>query len=330
MIKKLNKKKKTPRAKAIVIGGLLLALLLLPLLSINNFQMRMIIMVGIYMVLAMSLNLITGYTGQLSLGHAAFYGIGAYTSAILSMRYGMSFIVTAPIAATVSAFAALLLGIPTLKLQGAYFAIVTLGFSEIVRIIALNWISLTRGPMGIPGIARPLIFGYQVRSSTDYYYLILFLVVITYIAIDRIMRSRLGRAFSAIREDELAAQAMGVDTLRYKILSFTIAAFFAGLAGSFYAHYITYIDPQSFTFNESIQILSMVVLGGMGNMWGAMVGTIILVIAPEMLRFLEDYRMVMYGAVLIIMMLTRPQGILGGIHFKLDSEEEDHHETIGS
>ncbi|AOY78196.1 branched-chain amino acid ABC transporter permease [Clostridium formicaceticum] len=330
MIKKLDKKKKIPKAKAALLGSLVLVLLLLPLFSINNFQMRMIIMVGIYMVLAMSLNLITGYTGQLSLGHAAFYGIGAYTSAILSMRFGMSFMITAPIAAILSAFVALLLGIPTLKLQGAYFAIVTLGFSEIVRIIALNWIQLTRGPMGIPGIARPLIFGYQISSSKDYYYLILALVVITYLSIYRIMHSRLGRAFSAIREDELAAQAMGVDTLKYKILSFTIAAFFAGLAGSFYAHYITYIDPQSFTFNESIQILSMVVLGGMGNMWGAMVGTIILVIAPEMLRFLEDYRMVMYGAVLIIMMLTRPQGILGGIQFKLDREEEDHHETARS
>ncbi|MCC5910485.1 MAG: branched-chain amino acid ABC transporter permease [Clostridiaceae bacterium] len=310
--------------------GVLAGLLIIPLLSLNNFTMRMVIMAGTYMILAMSLNLITGYTGQLSLGHAAFYAIGAYTSAILSMRFGWSFLITAPAAALMAALVALLLGIPTLKLQGAYLAIVTLGFSEIVRIVALNWMGLTRGPMGIPGIARPEVLGYRIASNTQYYYLILALVIITYMSLYRIINSRLGRAFIAIREDDLAAQSMGVDILKYKILSFTIAAFFAGLAGSFYAHYVTYIDPQSFTFNESIQVLSMVVLGGMGSMPGAIIGSVILTWAPEMLRFLEDYRMIMYGAILIVMMPIRPQGILGGIRFKLDKEEENQHEAVGS
>lgn len=308
----------------------IITMIVLPLLPVDNFKMRMVIMVGIYMILAMSLNLITGYTGQLSLGHAAFYGIGAYTSAILSMRFGFGFLITAPIAAIIAAIIALLLGIPTLKLQGAYLAIVTLGFSEIVRIIALNWMSLTRGPMGIPGIPRPQILGYQVTSSSGYYYLILILVVLTYISIQRIIKSRIGRAFIAIREDELAAQSMGISTLKYKIMSFTISAFFAGLAGSYYAHFVTYIDPQSFTFNESIQILSMVVLGGMGNMIGVMLGAVVLVLAPESLRFLEDYRMVMYGAVLILMMLVRPQGLLGGLRFRTSGGEDNQHEATGS
>ena len=312
--------------KGILVIASLLALMLLPLMSVSNFIIRMIIIVGIYIILALSLNLITGYTGQLSLGHAAFYAIGAYTSALLSLRYGISYLVAAPLAAIFSAAFALILGFPALKLHGAYLAIVTLGFNEIVRIVALNWMSLTRGPMGLPGIPRPRIFSYVISSSRDYYYLILFFVVITVVVMYRIINSRLGRAFISIREDELAAEAMGINTHRFKMLSFAIAAFFAGLAGSFYAHFVTYIDPQSFTFDESIQILSMVVLGGMGSIPGAIVGAIVLVVSPELLRSLQDYRMVMYGAVLIIMMLLRPQGILGGIQFKRNKTKEADHQ----
>jgi len=304
---------------------LLLVLIGVPLMPVSSFVVRMIIMAGLYIILTLSLNLITGYTGQLSLGHAAFYAIGAYTSALLSLRSGLSFLVTAPVAALVAAAAALMLGIPALKLQGAYLAIVTLGFNEIVRIVALNWMSLTRGPMGLPGIPNPRILSYTIRSSRDYYYLILGLVLITIIVMYRIINSRIGRGFIAIREDELAAEAMGINTHCYKILSFTIAAFFAGLAGSYYAHFVTYIDPQSFTFEESIQMLSMVVLGGMGSIPGAILGAIVLVVSPELLRFLQDYRMVIYGGVLIVMMLLRPQGLLGGqnkIKAKVVREDE--------
>ncbi|QUH25611.1 branched-chain amino acid ABC transporter permease [Serpentinicella alkaliphila] len=268
-------------------------------------------MAGIYMVLAMSLNLITGITGQLSLGHAAFYGIGAYTSALLSIRLGFGFLITALLGGIFTAIIASILGAATLKLQGAYLAIVTLGFSEIVRIILLNWMSLTRGPMGITGIPRPKILNYQINSSSDYYYLILIIVVVTYISMNRIIDSRLGRAFRAIKEDDLAAQSMGINVLRYKIMAFTISAFYAGIAGSFYAHYVTYIDPQSFTFGESIQILSMVVLGGLGSMQGVMLGASILVFAPELMRSLAQYRMIIYGGILSIMMIVRPEGILG-------------------
>ncbi len=292
-----------------------LVFFVLPFLGLSNFVLRMLIMVGIYIILGLSLNLITGFTGQLSLGHAAFYGIGAYTSAILSTRYGMGFGITAPLSGLMAAFLGFLLGIPTLKLQGAYLAIVTLGFGEIIRITALNWMQLTRGPMGIPGIPAISIFGYELQSNLGYYYVICILAMITVLLISRIVNSRVGRAFMAIREDELAAQYMGIYTTNYKILAFSMGAFLAGVAGSFYAHYVSYIDPQSFTFDESIQILSIVILGGMGSIPGTILGAAILVTAPELLRSLQDYRMVIYGLILILMMLIRPQGILGGVRF---------------
>lgn len=312
MIKTINGTIKNKISKKyIVIYSLIISGLLLLPLFLTPFTIRMLIMAGIYMVLAMSLNLITGITGQLSLGHAAFYGIGAYTSALLSIRLGFGFLITALLGGIFTAIIASILGAATLKLQGAYLAIVTLGFSEIVRIILLNWMSLTRGPMGITGIPRPKILNYQITSSSDYYYLILIIVVVTYISMNRIIESRLGRAFRAIKEDDLAAQSMGINVLRYKIMAFTISAFYAGIAGSFYAHYVTYIDPQSFTFGESIQILSMVVLGGLGSMPGVMLGASILVFAPELMRSLAQYRMIIYGGILSIMMILRPEGILG-------------------
>ncbi|TCP98392.1 amino acid/amide ABC transporter membrane protein 2 (HAAT family) [Serpentinicella alkaliphila] len=312
MIKTINGTIKNKISKKyIVIYSLIISGLLLLPLFLTPFTIRMLIMAGIYMVLAMSLNLITGITGQLSLGHAAFYGIGAYTSALLSIRLGFGFLITALLGGIFTAIIASILGAATLKLQGAYLAIVTLGFSEIVRIILLNWMSLTRGPMGITGIPRPKILNYQINSSSDYYYLILIIVVVTYISMNRIIDSRLGRAFRAIKEDDLAAQSMGINVLRYKIMAFTISAFYAGIAGSFYAHYVTYIDPQSFTFGESIQILSMVVLGGLGSMQGVMLGASILVFAPELMRSLAQYRMIIYGGILSIMMIVRPEGILG-------------------
>ena len=299
-----------------MISLLSLILLIVPFLGLSNFALRMLIMVGVYIILGLSLNLVTGFTGQLSLGHAAFYAIGAYTSAILSTRYGMGFGITAPLSGLVAALFGLLLGIPTLKLQGAYLAIVTLGFGEIVRITALNWMSLTRGPMGIPGIPPISLFGYELQSNVGYYYVIYALAMVTILVISRIVNARIGRAFMAIREDELAAQYMGVHTTNYKVLAFTIGAFLAGIAGSFYAHYVSYIDPQSFTFDESIQILSIVILGGMGSIPGTILGAFILVTAPELLRSLQAYRMVIYGLLLVLMMLIRPQGLLGGLGFR--------------
>jgi branched-chain amino acid transport system permease protein len=314
--------------KVITIVALIAFTMAVPFLGLSSYIMRILILSGIYIILAVSLNLLTGYTGQVSLGHAAFYGIGAYTSALLALKFNLSFPVTALAGGLLAAFFGLLLGLPTLRLNGTYLSIVTLGFCEIMRLIELNWMGLTRGPMGLIGIPFPKIFGWTVDNDAEYFYLILILVVITIVTINNLIKSRSGRALISIREDELAAEAMGINVLRYKVIAFTIAAFFAGIAGSFYAHYVSFIDPQSFTFDESIQILSIVILGGMGSNLGAAIGAVILVSIPEMLRGLQEYRMLIYGAVLVIMMLVRPQGLFGDLKItdilnkKSDDKEE--------
>ncbi|WHH57648.1 branched-chain amino acid ABC transporter permease [Petroclostridium sp. X23] len=292
-------------------------ILLLPFIGLGDYILRIAVMAGIYIILALSLNLVTGITGQISLGHAAFYGIGAYTSALLSLSYGISFWVTMPAAVVLASLAGLLIGLPSLKLSGGYLAITTLGFNEIVRLVLINWDTLTRGPMGLPGIPAPNLFGKSLDTNASYFYLILIFVVITFIVMYRILHSKIGRNFLAVREDDIAAEAMGINLLKHKVAAFVIGAAFAGMAGSIYAHYVSYIDPQSFTFDESIIVLSMVIIGGMGNLAGAALGAVIMVILPELLRFLAQYRMLIYGFALVLMMLVRPQGILGNIPFDI-------------
>jgi len=284
---------------------------LVPLVVSDDYIVRVLIMSGIFLILTLSLNLVTGYTGQFCLGWAAFYGIGAYTSALLVMKLGFSFWLSMPLAGLMSALFGILLGIPTMRLKDIYLAITTLGFGEIIRLIMLNWTDLTRGSMGLPGIPSPTIFSYEFSSNIPYYYLILALVLITIFSIRRIIDSRVGRALIAIREDDLAAKTMGIDITGYKVLAFAVGAFFAGIAGAFYAHYTSFIDPHTFSFSESITILAMVVLGGMGSIWGSILGAVVLTVAPEALRGLSDYRMIIFGLIMMIVMLVRPQGIMG-------------------
>lgn len=297
--------------KVLMIIALVLVLAAVPFLGFNSYIMRIFILIGIYTILSTSLNLLTGFTGQVSLGHAAFYGIGAYSSALLAMKLGMSFLPSSFLGAIIAAFFGFILGLPTLRLNGSYLSIVTLGFCEITRLIELNWMSVTRGPMGITGIPSPIILGMKIDTDRGYFYLIAVLTAITVFLIKNIIKSRTGRAMIAIREDELAAEAMGVNILKYKVMAFIVSAFFAGLAGAFYAHYVSFIDPQSFTFDESTQILSMVILGGMGSLMGSFLGTIMLVSIPEMLRDFAQYRMLIYGGVLVFMIVMRPDGIIG-------------------
>ncbi|SDJ87645.1 branched-chain amino acid ABC transporter permease [Natronincola ferrireducens] len=293
-----------------VLVGLLLAL---PYIISSQYLLRIVIMIGIYSILALSLGLVTGYAGQISLGHAAFYAIGAYTSAVISVNFGISFFITAPIAAIVAALCGLLLGLPTLRLSGTYLAITTLGFCEIVRMVLLNWDPVTNGPLGISRIPRPSLFGLDLTlANNGMYYLMLVFLALTVLTVMAIVRSKMGRAMTAIREDELAATMMGIKTTTYKVIAFVVSAFFSGLAGAFYAHMIRFIDPNTFTFDTSIMILSIVILGGMGTIKGMFLGSIILVSFPEVLRFLQEYRFVVYGFVLVMMMRFRPQGILGG------------------
>jgi len=302
--------------KRIIIFLLIIICILLPLIVQNLYFLHILIVIGIYIILALSLNLIVGYTGQLSLGHAAFYGIGAYISALFSIKLGISFIPALLIASFITAFIGLLIGYPVLKLRGPYFVIATLAFGAIVRQILVNWISLTGGPMGLRGIPPPTLkipylFTIEILSRQSYYYLIFILVILTLYVNFRIVNSGIGRTFMAIREDETLAQFTGINTSKYKILSFIIGVFFAGAAGSFYAHYMCFLSPDSFTIAESQTILVLVLVGGKGSILGPIVGAIIFTILPEILRTVGEFRLVMYSLILIVTVLFFPDGIMG-------------------
>jgi branched-chain amino acid transport system permease protein len=262
-------------------------------------------------VLALGLNLVVGQAGLLNLGYVAFYAVGAYTYAILSTRFGLPFWPGLLVGAAMAAFVALLIGLSTLKLRGDYFAIVTLGLGEITRIVLNNWDSLTGGPNGIARVGRPSLFGAAFSTPLQYYYLILAIAAVTVFAMRRLIASRIGRAWIAIREDEVAAEAMGINTFRLKLLAFVLASGWAGLAGVFFAGKMAFVSPESFTFFESILILCMVVLGGMGSIPGIILGAFLLVTLPEVFRDFQDYRMLGFGVALVLMMVFRPQGLLG-------------------
>lgn len=289
-----------------------IVLLSIPLLGLSQYLIRVFIMIGIYSLLGLGLNLLTGYTGQVSLGHAGFFAIGAYTSALLSIHLHLNFIPAFLISAVLTGLCGLLLGLPTMRLSGSYLTIVTLGFGEIVKMVLLNWSSVTNGPMGIKNIPKPQLFGQELTlANGGMYYLMLVLILLVSLLCVVIIHSRTGRAFIAIKDDELAATMMGIRTSHFKILSFVFSAGIAGLAGAFYAPVIGYIDPNTFTFDVSTLIISIVILGGMGTMRGIYLGAAILIAFPEIARFLMDWRFVVYGLVLVVMMRFRPQGLLG-------------------
>ncbi|HBK61787.1 MAG TPA: branched-chain amino acid ABC transporter permease [Firmicutes bacterium] len=299
------------RASRILFGILGLVLLAVPYVGVSSYVVRMFTLTLMYISLGLSLNLLSGLAGQVSLGHAAFYGIGAYTSALLSLRLGLPFMLTCLAGGIMASLLGLLLCFPAMKLQGTYFTFVTLGFGEIVRLIILNWAKLTRGPMGLPGIPQPVILGIRIASDGAYYYLILVIAVIIYAVVSNISNSATGRALVAIREDTLVAEAMGVNVFKYKMIAFGLSTFFAGIVGAYFAHYISFIDPSNFTFDESSLILSLVVLGGMGNLKGTILAACFLIAVPEVMRGLLAYRMLIYGLILVLAMMIRPQGLLG-------------------
>lgn len=287
-------------------------LLGLPFLGFTQYVMRIIIMIGIYSMLALGLNILVGYTGQVSLGHAGFYAIGAYTASLLCLKLGANFIVASLGGAALAALCGLLLGLPTLRLKGTYLSIVTLGFGEIVKMITTNWDPVTNGTLGLKNIPRPSIFGLQLTlANNGLYYLMLALVCLVTLICILLIKSKIGRAFMSIKEDELAATMMGIKTTRYKILAFVVSAFITGIVGAFYAGVIGFIEPNSFTFDVSTLIISIVILGGMGTIRGMFLGAAILISFPEIFRFFMDYRFVVYGLILIVMMRFRPQGVLG-------------------
>lgn len=282
--------------------------------------------VGIYALLAMGLNVAVGFTGLLNLGYAAFFAIGAYTYALLSIHASCPFWMGLPIAGIASMLFGFLIGIPSIRVRGDYLAITTLGFGEIVRIAFNNLDRWTGGPNGLLGIKRPSFFGWSFSvNATPYFYLVLVLVAVTAYLLFRMSDSKIGRALIAIREDELAAGCMGVPTLRIKLYAFGLSSFIAGIAGAVFASKQTIVTPDSFDFVLSVLILAMVVLGGMGNIWGSALGALVLGILPELLRSFAMYRMLIFGLLMILMMIFRPQGILGGqlIRRELQSREKE-------
>ena len=285
-----------------------IAIILFPFMIRNNYVLHISIVLGIYLILGVSLNIVTGVANELDLGHAAFFGIGAYVSSLFAQNIFNNFWIGLLSAALISLVFGFILGIPSLRIRGDYLAIVTLGFNEIVRYVLLNWQSVTNGPMGIHSIKTPSIFGYSFNTKQALFYLIYALVLVTIILMSRISKSRFGRALVGIRENEIAALSMGINTGYYKIWAFAITAAFAGVAGSLFAHYMSFISPMNFTSNESILILCMVVLGGKGSLIGSIVGVSVLLLLPEILRSVSMYRMLIYGMVLIFMMVYRPNG----------------------
>lgn len=293
---------------------LVCGLLVMPLAG-SFYQTNIMISAMLYIMLALGLNIVVGLAGQLVLGYVAFYAVGAYAYGLLNQFFGWGFWMCLPVGGLLAALFGLGLGFPVLRLRGDYLAIVTLGFGEIVRLGLLNWTSLTGGPRGISEIPRPGLFGLEmgINESTIYiYYLVLAAVAITVAVISRLKNSRVGLALQALREDEIACEAMGIDITRVKLSAFALGSCWAGFAGVIFAAKTTFINPSSFTFMESAMILSMVVLGGMGSIAGVIIAAVILILAPEYLRAFSEYRMLIFGAIMVIMMIFRPQGLISG------------------
>lgn len=297
--------------------ALLVALVLAPFVIPNGYVVQILVFIGIYVILAQSLNLLNGYVGLMAIGHAGFYGIGAYVSAKLTLDAGLPFLAAFLGAGAIAGMFGYLLGRPTLRLSGIYLALATLGFNIIVWLVLLNWNGVTGGPLGIRSIPRPQIFGWVLDTRTEMYFFVLVLALAVVVMLARLVNSRYGRALIAIREDELAAAAMGIDVTWYKVSAFVLSAFTAGLAGSCYAHFVGYISPDSFTILESFLLLAILALGGQGNILGPILGAAILIAIPELFRAVAEYRMLLYGAVLILVMQVRPQGLLGAGHHDL-------------
>lgn len=272
----------------------------------NPYILRIVINCGIAIILGLSLNLVNGCAGQFSLGHAGFMGVGAYTSIMLTTLSNVEFFqspmgvgIAVVAGGLMAAVAGYIVGLPSLRLKGDYLAIVTLGFGEIIRIIFLN-LEFVGGARGMPGIPR----------ASNFFWVYLWAIV-TFVILFRLIKSSTGRAILSVRENEIAAEAMGIDVAHYKVVAFVVSSFFAGVAGGLFAHYQGFIDPSTFNFNRSVEVVIMVVMGGMGSFTGALLGALIVTLLPEVLRVFSEYRMVIFSASLVIVMLWRPMGIMG-------------------
>jgi branched-chain amino acid transport system permease protein len=286
---------------------------------IEAYLIHILVLVGIYIILAVSLNLALGYTGMLNLGHVAFFGIGAYTSALLT-KAGVHFLIAFPLAGLFVTIFGYLLVLATNKLKGDYLALATLSFSFVVYSLLLNLTFLTRGPLGVAGIMKPEFFGLRILYPSQYLIFVVIIVTISVLIIHRIVKSPFGRLLQATRDDELGLKVLGKNTFKLKYKAMMISAFFAGIAGSLFAHYITYIEPNSFTLSELIFVLTIVIVGGLASLKGSVVSAFIIVIIPEALRFLSlpsailgPMRQIVYALILLCILLFRPRGLFGRV-----------------
>lgn len=310
-ITKILKRPKMRRNLLIASGVLIV---LFPFIS-TMYQTNIMITALIYVMLGLGLNIVVGLAGLLVLGYVAFSAVGAYTYALLNFHFGIDFWIALPMGAFLATIFGIILGFPVLRLRGDYLAIVTLAFGEIVRLVLENWNGLSFGPSGIANIPKPTVFGLNLSltSATIFiYYLSVILVIFTIFVINRLKNSRVGRTWIALREDEVASQAMGINRTKTKLTAFALAATWAGIAGVMFAAKTTFINPASFTLWESVLILCMVVLGGLGSIPGVVVGALVLVLMPEYLRAFSEYRLLIFGAILVLMMIFRPEGIIKG------------------
>ena len=291
-----------------------LAAVAFPLLPFaSTYQINIVTNALLYVMLGLGLNIVVGLTGLLHLGYVAFYAVGAYSFALLHYHFGIGFWTALPIGALMATLFGLLLGFPVLRLRGDYLAIVTLGFGEITRLVLENWSDFSFGPSGIANIPRPGFFGIDLslHETTVYiYFLMIALCLLTIFIVFRLKNSRIGRAWVALREDEIASEAMGVNTTMAKLSAFALGSTWAGLAGVIFAAKSTFINPSCFTFLESAMILAIVVLGGMGSILGVIIGAFVLILLPEYLRTFSEYRMLIFGTIMVLMMIFRPQGIV--------------------
>ena len=283
-----------------------------------EYLIHLAILFAIYAILGVSLNLVVGYTGLLSVAHAAFYGVGAYTTAIFLTKSGIGFFSSLILGIAIAVAISFLIGVVLSKFKGDYYALGTFGFNAIVFAVFLNWQNLTGGSLGIPGISKPELFGINFANNFNFMALALIFLVLMYFASRFVANSSFGRVLKAIREDETAIAVFGYNTLYFKLVIFVISAAMAAVAGSLFASYITFIDPSSFQLTESMFILAIIILGGLANLRGSILGALFLILLPEILRFVgfpsdieAQMRQVVYGIILILLMLYRPQGLIG-------------------
>lgn len=294
-------------------AAMLVAIALVPVLVAQPFVITLLIFVGVYVIVCTGLSLIFGYAGQLSLTQAAFYGIGAYASAILTTRYGFSFLGGLAVACLLPGVTAWALGAPILRLRHFYLAMATLAFSEIMAVLFIQEVDITGGPTGITHVPSPSILGFMIDTPTKFYYLVWILcsgvVAFSY----NIIRSRYGRSLRAIAENEVAASAMGVNVPALMSLMFVLSAVFAGLGGALYAHFVTFVSPDTFSVALSIMLVIMVAIGGVNSLWGAVLGAVFITVLPSMLGAYRQYAMLVYGIVLVLMLMFMPNGIAGAL-----------------